>query len=81
MLLNHQSIIIVVELVILPQEHFWVLVLLVQFLVEIVERPVEVGTQVMDETILIVVGVIPTAIIILGKHLEQDLVHCCLDAK
>jgi hypothetical protein len=35
----------------------------------------------MDETILIVVGVILIAIIILGKHLEQDLVHCCLDAK
>jgi len=53
----------------------------VQFLVAIQEHPVEIGTQVMDETILIAVGVTLIPIIILGKHLEQVLVHCCLDAK
>jgi hypothetical protein len=75
MLLNHQPIIIVVELVILPQEHFWVQVLQVHYLAEMVEHPVEVGTQVMDETILIVIGVILIEIIMVGLYLVQDLEH------
>jgi hypothetical protein len=49
--------------------------------VEIVEHPVEVGTQVMDETILIVIGVILIETIMVGLYLVQDLEHFFIVAK